>query len=130
VAKNGGDFMFGRLLCPVLPPLLLVAEMGVRELIARGRTLIALPAVALLTAIALPVKMIKPWEKKWHLADERTFYTLKSFSPIKVDSIYFNWGQSLFRHFAQHASFPRLATGCVGMVGYYSQLPIVDTFGL
>ena len=130
LAKVGGDFMYGRLLCPIVPPLLLVAELGARTLIARGRTAIALPAVALLAVIALPVRMIHPGEKKWELADERTFYSLRTFSPLQIDSVYFEWGHSLRRRFTDQGLHPTIATPCVGMIGYFSELPLLDILGL
>lgn len=130
VAKIGGDFMYGRLLCPLIPAWIVLAEIGLRRLLLARYRLLAFPALILLVFTILPVRLIQPWEKKWFLADERTFYELQSFSPIRVGMTYFGWSEILKRHFVDHHLFPLFAVDCVGMVGYYTGLPLIDNFGL
>src|SRR5690606_32823661 len=63
VAKIGGDFMLGRLLCPLLPPLYILAELGLRQLFGderpRARRL-APAALALLCTAVVPLRLMKP----------------------------------------------------------------------
>jgi hypothetical protein len=130
VAKIGGDFMYGRLLCPIVAPLLLLAEAALADALTRRRFMLASVAAALLCVPALPVKIIQPLEKKWFLADERTFYQLTSFNPIRVHTIYFDWAEVLAKHFPTHKSAPRLFMYSAGMISYYTGWPTIDGFGL
>jgi hypothetical protein len=130
VAKIGGDFMYGRLFTPLIAPYLLLCEAGVRALLTHNRRVLALGALLGLVACTVPAEIFKPYEKRWMVADERTFYRLKSFSPIVVDSMYFEWSKTLTKFFPAHRDTPRLAMQCVGMIGYYTGLPLVDGFGL
>lgn len=130
VIKIGGDFMYGRLFCPLIAPLLLLCERAIRQLCARDAFIRAAVGLSLLTLTVLPVRLFKPYEKRWHLADERTFYGLKSFSPPEVESLYVRWAEILNGFFGSHAQRPRLALLSVGIVSYYTGLPILDCFGL
>jgi hypothetical protein len=130
VAKVGGDFMLGRLLCSVLPPAAISAELGLRYLAAKNHRVTALVAMLACCVVVIRVEIVKPWEKFWHVADERTFYRLKSFSPVSVDSQYARWADTFNRNFADQGIKPRIAVGCVGIIGYKTMLPLVDTFGL
>jgi hypothetical protein len=130
VAKVGGDFMYGRLLTPLVAPLLVLAEVSISSLLARRRFVTGAAFALLLVAVALPTRILRPMEKRWHLSDERTFYELDSFDPVRVKSMYFDWGQALLEHFPAYADSPRLAMYCVGMIGYLTGLPLVDNFGL
>ncbi len=130
IAKIGGDFMYGRLFCPLVAPLLLLAELGARELLSRERKLLALLGVLLLSVVALPVTLLHPYEKRWFVADERTFYRLKTFSPVHVDSMYFDWAMGLLKYWKPHTPYPRISMQCVGMIGFYTGWPLVDGFGL
>lgn len=130
IAKIGGDFMYGRLLSPVIPIGLLIAEAGLRDLFQRRCYVAASVALVSLLVFAVPTRIIQPSEKKWHIADERTFYELESFDPIVVSSKYFDWGRALERIFGEAQAKPTIAVGCVGMIGHLSDLPLVDLFGL
>ncbi|MCH2170772.1 hypothetical protein MK489_08295 [Myxococcota bacterium] len=130
VAKIGGDFMYGRLLCPLLAPLFVAAEVGLRTLFVRRRWGVAAVALCLLALTAVPTRIFAPGEKKWHISDERTFYPLVSFFPLEVESRYFRWARSIDRHLRSQGVDPRIALECVGTVGYYTGLPVIDTLGL
>jgi hypothetical protein len=133
VAKVGGDFMLGRLVCSLIPVLAVLAEIGFYQLVRTPRWRPAGAALLVLaSALAVRLDLIKPMEKAWHVADERTFYPLTSFSPITVGSIYFDWGNGLRRHVTprSQAKPPLVAIASVGMIGYLSRLPLLDTFGL
>ncbi len=132
VAKIGGDFMLGRLLCPLLPLAFSMAELGLHAaLSARGRwgkaTLAGLPVLAL---PMVPALVIKPNEKYHFVADERTFYRLKSFDPIEVDCHYTHEARVLNQAFKAALRPPVLGIGCVGIVGYETGMPTFDYWGL
>lgn len=130
VLKIGGDFMLGRLLCVVLPPLFLCAELSLRHLVERRYTWVAALAAVLIAPVALPNGLVEPVEKYRHIADERTFYALRSFSPLEVDPRYTNEARELKRVFARAPRKPTVGIGCVGIVGYLSGFPIMDNWGL
>jgi hypothetical protein len=130
VAKIGGDFMLGRLMVPVLVLGVLFADVGFRQLAVRGRWVTAAALVVLAALAAVPARAIRPVEKIWNLADERTFYPLVQFNPPKVDVVYTQQAQALNMAFVPRKLTPKLAVGCVGIVGYETRLPIFDLFGL
>jgi len=130
IAKIGGDFMYGRLFCPLIVPLLVVAEVGWRALLREGRPVFAAAGLSALVLVAVPTVIFEPGEKEWHISDERTFYPVESFSPLVVRSRYFRSARVLNEHFTEHGSAPLLGLECVGTVGYYTGLPIVDSLGI
>lgn len=130
VAKIGGDFMHGRLLCVVVPPLLLVIEAGARHLAQRERRAMLALALAATTLALVPTNVFGEREKKWQLADERTFYPLTSFSPIVVGVSYFEWAEDLLKFWKPYEGSPTVGFGCAGILGYYTGFPLVDGFGL
>jgi hypothetical protein len=130
VARIGGDFMLGRLLVPVLPLFAVLAEAGARRLAAFRRAWLAVVGVVSATAFVLPVRLIPASEKMWNIADERTFYPVKSFSPLYVDSPFWAWADDLIATYGTGPDTPRIATGCVGIVGYRTMAPMLDIFGL
>ena len=83
-----------------------------------------------LSLTALPTRIIGPLEKRWYLADERTFYPLASFSPIRVGSVYTAQADGLVDALVSRGARPKIAVGCVGIVGYETRLPIFDMLGL
>ncbi|MGB0647085.1 MAG: hypothetical protein ACPGQS_07910, partial [Bradymonadia bacterium] len=75
-------------------------------------------------------EVVKPFQKKWHIAAEHTWYQISKLYPLEIRSRYFGIGKKLGKMFENHPYKPRIAYPCVGMVGYYSRLPLVDTYGL
>lgn len=135
VWKVGGDFMEHRFLVSLLPIVAVVGESSIRwRLLETGsasrRLALAAVAVPALALALLPVRPIKPFEKRWHLADEPTFYRLTSLDPLHVDSLYTRRGTILADVFTSQGLLPRVAEGCIGLVGWISDLPLVDTMGL
>jgi hypothetical protein len=130
VAKIGGDFMLGRLFCPLMPVLFLACELGARRLIALSNFRRAAAGVLLSVLAALPVRILAPGEKRWQLADERTFYRLISFWPVRIDSDRFEWAEKLNRNLVSRGLRPKIADGCMGIMGYYTNLPFIDNYGL
>ena len=133
VAKIGGDFMLGRLLVCLVAPLFLFAELGARDLFEKRRRwatgLGALSVAALLVA-ALPLRILLPRERAWHVADERTFYVLRSVAPPDIDSIHFRFANMVNTFIVSKGARPRFATGSVGINAYFTMLPVIDNYGL
>jgi arabinofuranosyltransferase len=130
LVKIGGDFMLGRLLVPVLPFVFVLAESALsaaRE--SGGRWRLAFPVIALALA-TVPNGVVSGGEIYEHIADERTFYRLGSFAPIRVNNGLFREAEMLRDVFANATRSPRLAIGNVGIVGYYTDFPMIDDFGL
>lgn len=131
VAKIGGDFMLGRLLCPVLPLIFVMAELGVRELLNRPERLRhALAGLALFALPALPNTVVKPNEKYLHIADEGGMYRVTSFDPLVVDNGFDQEARLLAAVYQGAPRPPRLGVGCIGIVGYATDYPIMDNWGL
>jgi arabinofuranosyltransferase len=128
--KIGGDFMYGRLLCPLIPPLAVAASVAARDLLAAGRGRAALVASLGVLVAPVPMRIIPPVDCAWRLSDERTFYRLSSFSPITVDSEFWQMGSALYSHVVARGLRPKLALGPIGQVGYLTDLPILDYHGL
>jgi hypothetical protein len=153
IAKIGGDFMDGRLVTSLLPPLFVMGTLAVAARWPTGRRLTDEPRAsadplegspgwarrlksasgpfvlaALMLTAGLRLAVVRPGEKLSNIADEGSFYRLASFSPPVVANSYFEQGRTL------GAAFPhgdvKMAAGCVGMVGFYSKLPMLDQFGL
>lgn len=133
VAKIGGDFMLGRLLLPILPPLFIMAELGIRALAESRRRLVnvlSVAALGLVCTAAVPVRTIRPGEKYRHLADERTFYPISSYVPFALAVPYWDWSNAFNRVFAKLPRKPTLAMGSLGIIGYQTSLRIIDNYGL
>lgn len=132
VTKIGGDFMLGRLFVPVLPVLFLMAECGVRDLFAHRSWWVrplGIVGLAGLCFAAIPVKVIKPAEKAWHVADERTFYPTSKV-PLAPQCSYAHWARTLNQHVVKRNVRPKIAFASAGIIAYETGLPIIDNFGL
>ncbi len=149
VIRIGGDFMAGRFYVSVLPLLLMSLELCVHELGRLGPLRsrrasnalteppprrqqlrpLALIAAGLLACTAMGVRMIKPRAPRWHLADESTHYPIAGWSPIVIEHGNYGIGQELGAMQRQGIE-PIIATGTIGMVGYYSRMTVIDRYGL
>jgi len=134
VVKVGGDFMEHRFFISLLPILAASTEVSLRwrlrELGPPARAALAIMAAATVALVVLPVRVLKPYEKRWNLAEENTFYPLKSIFPLKSGSNYASIGDKMNTLFVARGLKPRLAIDCIGLVGWYADLPIVDAYGL
>ncbi len=133
VAKIGGDFMLGRLICPLLPLAFILAELGVRRLARHERPKLlsrsSLGLAALCTA-TVPIRVIRPNEVYAQVADERTFYPIGSYFPFALDSSYRDWAHAFNRTFRNLSRKPTVAMYSVGIMGYETRLKIIDNAGL
>lgn len=134
VAKVGGDFMLGRLLCPLLPPLFVLAELGLRDLAAMGgsaRTLMSGASAAWLAlAVIVPAPIPREREKYLHVADERTFYAIESYLPLRLRHRLLRKARDIKRVAEPLPRPPRISAGAIGIMGYETGLPLIDGYGL
>jgi len=129
-AKIGGDFMLGRLLVTPALLIILLAGRGFEGLLREGKRRMASLLGGLALIAVLPVAMIRPGAKTWFISDERTFYPLTAFAPPFVASRYSQEAATLERHLLSQGMRPKLATDCIGIVGYETGLPLFDLLGL
>jgi len=131
VVRVGGDFMEYRFFLPLMAPIAVCTEVGLRLRPWRTTSLRTAAATAVALAVAwTPVRIIHPFEIRWHLAAEETYYQVRSLFPLRIQNGHFESGQWLYRSFAARGITPRMAGGSIGMVGYYSDLPLFDVMGL
>lgn len=130
VMRIGGDFMAGRFYVSLIPLILLLGELGVHELAKQSAARWpALLALALLASTAGGVRMIPPRTERWYLTDESTYYPIARWSPIAIDHGNYHVGVALGRLRAAGIE-PVIASGAIGLIGYYSGLRVVDRLGL
>jgi len=135
VVKVGGDFMEHRFFVPLVPLLAVATEVGLRHrlgvITTAGKEAALLAAIAVAAAVALvPVRLIGPGEKRWYMAAEHTYYPVSHVFPLRLASGYAEQGERLHRLFAEKGVHPRIVGDAIGMVGYFSDLPIADALGL
>jgi hypothetical protein len=94
----------------------------------------ALVMIFLMAASAVGVQMIAPRKTRWKLTDETSYYPIAEWSPMVIDHANYRVGIALGRIQAglegKHVSEPIIATGAIGLLGYYSHMPLIDRLGL
>lgn len=123
--RIGGDFMYGRFYLTLAPWILLAAEQAVRAAPARGWILAALLGLSLR---GMPI--VTPGATEWYVADEATFYRVRSLSPLTIHHHSWRIGSVLRTALADRHIRPVVATSGPGMVAYLSGLETIDTLGL
>ncbi|MBL8952621.1 MAG: hypothetical protein JNK82_17710 [Myxococcaceae bacterium] len=128
VTRVGGDFMEHRFFVSLLPVLFVALEVGLRQPGAPS----AAVALGLAGAIVggARLKPIADGEVRWNLAAEESFYRVEQLTPLRIGSSFFVEAMVLARTFTARNLAPRYGQGCVGMVGYYTGLPITDLYGV
>jgi hypothetical protein len=126
LAKIGGDFMFGRMLVPVIPLVFVFAEIGLRELVAAGRWRTASAAVVAAGLACVPTRIIAPREMAWYLTDERTMFPIESPARIEPPHRIIVLGEYL----GAVQPPPAYAAYAIGVVGWVTNWRIVDIHGL
>lgn len=129
VCRVGGDYMYGRFLVPLLPLVAVAAEAAVHELARARRPRRAAIALGLLLASSVRPSPFAGKEHRWGQSLENEYYPVTSLRPLRVGHHAFRVGHLLGRLQAAGVE-PTLGTGGIGMVGYYSRLPLVDVRGL
>lgn len=130
VAKVGGDFMLGRFFVPALPVWFLLVDAGYRNLLAKNHWRWAIALLIPATAAALPINVVKAGEIYHGIADERTFGGVDKFATMQVGSSGYSIGQNLYTRLTSRHVEPMIAVWGIGMLGYYSKLPLFDMRGL
>jgi hypothetical protein len=127
VTRLGGDFMAGRFFIVLVPLLLVSAERLLWTQARPGRRALI---GGLLAATALSGPLIPDGKVQGWIANETTIYPLTALSPVTIDHSYFRMSQFLRETLTDRGIRPTLATGTIGMLGYYSGLPLIDLHGL
>jgi hypothetical protein len=150
VARVGGDFMYGRFYVTLIPLLLLCGEQVVHEFSLtraqrkpgsepelRRRSPLqagALVMIALMASTAMSVNLFDARKGRWNLTDEASYYPIVEWSPIVIDHPNYRVGLILGRINeglqGKAVNDPILATGAIGLLGYYSQMTVIDRLGL
>jgi hypothetical protein len=159
VIRVGGDFMEGRFYVTLIPLILLAGEQLVHEFSLRRahrkelrtqlragsvqpsrRNPLAIGAMllaAVMAATAFGVRLIPARKSYWHLTDESTYYPIVAWSPMVIDHPNYRIGVTLGKIEAgldaqgiaeEHR--PILASGAIGLIGYYSRMTLIDRLGL
>ena len=137
IIKIGGDFMEGRFFVPLMPLILLGLENGSYKFMKAKKyhpVIVAL-IIAILATLTVRAPLLPDRKVKWFLADENTYYPLKSLFPIKIGARDKRENMAaapkrLKKAFVDHGLFPVIGAGGIGLTGYYSQLPLIDIRGL
>ncbi len=128
VTYVGGDFMEHRFYVPLLPVVLVALEVGVRQ---GGAPKAAIACGLLGAAIGgARVKPIDAGQIRWSLAAEETYYPVVGLGPLRIGSNLYDEAKLLWRVLPARGVSARYGTGCVGLVGYYTGLPLTDLFGV
>jgi len=137
VAKIGGDFMSGRFYITLMPIMLL----GIEELIHRiyrmgkGLSWIAIFITALVLSTSFGIVLQKQGTSLFRIADESSFYWVKNLSPLQIapgnkNSNRLSAPSFLKEKLVDKGLSPVIATNGIGIIGYYSKLPLIDRRGL
>jgi hypothetical protein len=104
-----------------------------RAPLAIGSMLLA----ALMASTAFGVRLIPARKSYWHLTDESTYYPIASWSPIVIDHPNYRIGVTLGKieegldaQGITEEHRPILASGAIGLIGYYSRMTLIDRLGL
>lgn len=135
VMKVGGDFMEYRFFVPVLPVAAVAAEVGLRWRFASPGKPWTRSVLAALTALAagaplLPIHLVGVRNIRWGISRENTFYPLRTAWPVTVDCPWEGLGRALRTQLTDQGVEPPIAGAAIGLLGYYSRLPVVDALGL
>ena len=141
VVKIGGDYMLGRFFQTLAPLVLLGVEQIVHRLARAGEkrpAWIGIAAAALVLATlhgTYHVAGDKAGKRKFKVTEPNKNYRLETMHPLYIKQ----WNRALNRigasqmlgeYLTDRGVKPVLAEGGIGMVGYYSRLPLIDTNGL
>jgi arabinofuranosyltransferase len=129
VMRVGGDFMEGRFYVSLIPLILLVGELAIHELSRRRHAWPAILVASLLAATAFGVRLVPPRDSLWYLTDESSYYPITRWSPIVIGHSNYQTGVILGRLHASGVE-PIIASGAIGLIGYYSGMTMIDRLGL
>ena len=138
VIRLGGDQMYCRFFQVLFPILLLGVERLIHQLARRGEVCPSRAGVvvcALVCATFYGVPMMGSCKVRWYLTDPGTMFSVRSLDPLVVGS---RGGKSdrverakrMYEALTAKGIRPVIADGGIGMTGYFSELPLIDTNGL
>jgi hypothetical protein len=128
VLKVGGDFMAGRFYVVLVPLFLIGAEAWLYS-VARVRWMFVGATVLSLTAHG--VHVIPQDRTRYHgITNESSVYRVEWAYPVKVRHPGYDLGNLFGRALEKRGVRPLIATSGIGMVSYYSNLPVLDLVGL
>ncbi len=137
VAKVGGDFMYGRFFLTLVPLALLGGEALIHSLAplrsgarAPVRAVAMVLLVALYAAAAPGLQLFPDRNLHWKIANEGSIYRLETFFPVEVAHPSWRTGVFFGEVLTDRGITPTIAASGIGMLGYYSRLPLVDLRGL
>lgn len=135
IMKVGGDFMEHRFFVPLLPVFAIATEVGLRWRILRPNkswtSAFGLASAAIGIAIALvPIHLIRGRGIRWGIAHEPSFYKVRSVDPLIIDCPWEHLGKELYSNYTSKGVELPIGAGAIGLLGYYSQLPLIDGLGL
>jgi hypothetical protein len=97
----------------------------------------AMLLVGVMAASAVGVRLIPARKSYWHLTDESSYYPIVRWSPMVIDHANYRVGIALGKIEAgldaqgiPEAHRPILASGAIGLIGYYSRMTLIDRLGL
>jgi arabinofuranosyltransferase len=131
VAKVGGDFMYARFYIPLLPMLALGAEYALHGLITAERRVAAVALGSVLAIACVPIEASDAiGHRETGIRAQGPTHALSSLNPPVVHHGAAKVGRYFEEVFTDRGIEPTLAKGGIGMVGYYTRLPLVDIRGL
>ncbi len=125
--RIGGDFMLGRFYLSLTPLLAIGAE---RCVLTAARPVWTIAGAIVLALSARGVSVVGDHQREWNITDESTVYRVVSFDPIQIGHANWHHGRQLRTVLTDRGITPVIATSGIGMVGYYSGLPLLDVRGL
>lgn len=135
ILKVGGDFMHGRFYVSLLPIVFLAVEdlfyLSLRRgIFTRSGGAVFVACIAVLFISTKPVDMFSDRARKWGIADESRVYRLSNLFPAEVAHFTFPLSMNMKKYLYDRDIKPVIATHGIGMVGYYTRLPLIDQLGL
>ncbi|TPV93672.1 MAG: hypothetical protein B7733_19300 [Myxococcales bacterium FL481] len=131
VTRVGGDFMFARFFVSLVPLVLLVTELTLTSWLRGSSPRAVLAGVATAALFGATVRGVDLFEtgRIGYIGDENRHYKLTAWNPIEIHHDSWRVAQELAKLSAAGLD-PLIATSGPGMLGYYSQLRMVDVLGL
>ncbi len=118
----------------LLPLFFIIIEGGLRFFIADANKTIAVVvtglSVFIFTFASCHPRVVKPGEMHGHISDEGSFYRVSSFLPLEIESDFFKRAKALGNAFEKLEEKPLVTTYCPGFAAFYSNMPVVDGYGL
>jgi hypothetical protein len=79
---------------------------------------------------ALSIDMFPKFPRKWGVADESRFYQLTKLYPVTLSHMSARMGKDFRKFLYDRGIRPAISTHGLGMLSYYSRLPVIDQHGL